>query len=608
MQKIRRFTRLAAPYRVRIVFFIIFNLFTAVFNVFSIAIIIPFLKIIFRGDEGPLTPVAKPEGLDTNAWLSYFDYKQALLIQDLGAHQALVFFSGFIILMFLLKNVFHFLSFFNLAYIRSAVVRDIRQRLYAKWIHLPMGYYGKQKKGDLMSRFSNDVKDIEWSLLGVLEVIYKHPFSIIVPLVSLFITSWQMTVFVIVVLPVSGFVISRLGKKLKDAAQKGQEKLSVVTSLLEETLGGVKIIKSFNAENRLKKRFNKLNDDHFWMMVKLHRRELAASPLSEFMSSIVIAMILVFGGYLVLNENIALSGEYFIAYVAIFSQLIPPSKALSEGFFRMQKGLASLDRVEYILDEPHAEISDSEGLVRPKFEDKLSFKNVAFRYDDQPVLRNVSFDIKKGQTVALVGPSGGGKSTIADLCLRFYDVKEGVIELDGEDIRKMALAQWRHLFGMVTQESILFNDSVSNNIKLSAPNASHEEVVAAAKLANAHEFITELDRGYESSVGDRGMNLSGGQMQRIAIARAVLKNPPFLILDEATSALDTESEHLVQEALNKVMKLRTSLVIAHRLSTVKSADTILVLEKGKIIEQGNHDDLIAHNGMYKKLIDMQELG
>lgn len=533
------------------------------------------------------------------------DYKLRSFILEVGDLSAIYWFSFAIIFLFFLRNLFNYLSFFNMAYMRSGVVRDLRQRVYNHAVDLPLSYYSAEKKGDLLSRLTNDVKEIEWGVVGAIEMLLKHPFYILLYLTSLFLISWQLTLFSLLVLPVSALVISRLAKMLKRTARKGQAKLGEVISVIEETLGGLKVIKSFNAENRIKKLFKARNQEHFRLMVKLHRRELAASPLSEFMGSVVIAALLIFGGRLVLNDDVHLTGEYFLVYIGLFSQLITPVKALSEAFFRVQKADASMERLEDIL---HAEIKITEktdAKILAGLKSSITYENVSFSYTDSTVLHDVSFSIEKGSTVALVGASGGGKSTIADLLPRFYDVISGRIAIDGIDIRDLTLESLRRNMGIVTQESVLFNDTVANNIKLGNKDASQAEVEAAARIANAHDFITTLQDGYNTYVGDRGSNLSGGQRQRLSIARAVLSDPEILILDEATSALDTESEKLVQDALEKLMKNRTSLVIAHRLSTIKKADKILVVENGHIIESGSHEELLKLGKTYKRLFELQ---
>lgn len=537
--------------------------------------------------------------------LKYFDYRLSLFIHETGALKSLYLFSGMIVLMFLLKNVFNYLALYNLAWVRSAVVRDLRMSIYRKILELPLAFYSNERKGDIISRMTNDVKEIEWSLLGALEMILKHPVNILIPILTLFITSWQLTIFVLIVLPLSGYIISRLGKRLKNAAKEGQSQLGHVISLIEETLSGLKIIKGFNAEADSIHRFDTSNQRHFKLMVKLHRKEFAASPLSEFMGSLVIASILIFGGNLILRNDVGLSGEYFIYYIVIFSQLIPPSKAISESFFRVQKGAASLERLEEIW---HAENPIKGPVVSPELPTlnrHVKFQGVSFSYGNDLVLRNINLEIPSGKTYALVGASGAGKSTLVDLLPRFHDVSSGSITLDGKDIRNFTLHDLRGMLGIVTQESILFNDTVEANIRLGRPDASMMEIEEAAKIANAHEFISQLPEGYQTNIGDRGGNLSGGQRQRLSIARAVLKNPALLILDEATSALDTESERLVQDALDKLMKNRTSLVIAHRLSTIQHADQIIVMHQGSIAETGTHNQLHAQNGIYRKLCDMQ---
>ncbi len=602
MKKFGPILRLALVYRSRLARFILFNLLTALFSVFSISLIVPFLKVIFRQAQSEIVPVSfawNPESI-----LKYFDYRLNLFISEFGALESLYLFSGMIVGMFLLKNLSSYFSFYNLAWVRSAVVRDLRLSVYKKILELPLSFFSSERKGDIISRMTNDVKEVEWSLLGALELLGKHPLNILIPLVTLFLTSWQLTLFVLIVLPLSGYLISKLGKKLRHAAKEGQEQMGYVISLIEETLGGLKILKAFNAEGNSIDRFKDSNHKHFRLMVKLHRREFAASPLSEFMGSLVIASILVFGGRLILNESSSLSGEYFIYYIVIFSQLINPAKAISEAFFRVQKGAASLERIEDLL---HAEnpIKDHSSTLMPTLNRGVTFKDVSFNYVGTPVLQIINFELPIGKTFALVGASGAGKSTLADLIPRFYDVSEGSIQFDGVDIREFSLHQLRDCIGIVTQESILFNDTIEANIRMGKPEATLEEIEEAAKVANAHEFIIRMPEGYQTVIGDRGGKLSGGQRQRLSIARAVLKNPALLILDEATSALDTESEKLVQEALDTLMKGRTSLVIAHRLSTIQHADRIIVMNQGLIVEQGTHDELIMQDGYYKKLCDMQ---
>ena len=563
--------------------------------------LVPFLKVIFKENVSLSKEVSF--SWNPSQLVDYIDYQLSSLIVEWGPFNSLIYFSIGIVVMFFLKNIFLFLAFYNLAYIRSGVVRDIRQELYDHILTLPISYFNKEKRGDIISKLTNDIKEVEWSLLGVLEMLFKHPFAIIIPIIALFITSYKLTLFVIIVLPVSGFIISRLGKKLKDAAQLGQEKMGEVISQLEESLHGVKIIKAFNASKDKKTSFKLLNDQHFGLMVKLHRREFLASPLSEFMGSIVISVILIYSGNLILNQESSLTGSFLIAYIAMFSQLIPPAKAITEAFFRIKKGSASLERLNEILVHP----AEKDGGQQSKlsFERELQLNKVSFSYGDTQVLKEIDLKVLKGQTIALVGPSGGGKSTLVDLIPRFLELKQGNILIDGVDISDFSLEALRSSIGVVTQEAILFNDTVANNIKMGDYYCSGDQIIEAAKVANAHEFIQDLEDGYNSTIGEKGMNLSGGQRQRLSIARAVLKNPPILILDEATSALDTESEKYVQEALEKVMKGRTSLVIAHRLSTIQNADVIVVIEQGQIAEQGTHDELMKKEGIYQKLVALQ---
>lgn len=574
------------------------------FNVVSIAMIIPFLELIFYGDKSQVNVVEFSS--DPSSWMAYFNYLMGAKINELGQQSALIYFSIGIVVAFFLKNLALYLAFYNLAYVRSGVVRDIREQIYNHLLRLPLSYFNKEKRGDTMSRFTNDVKEVEWSLLGVVELYFKHPLAILIPLVVLFVMSYQLTLFVIIVLPLSGFLISRVGKRLKNAAQAGQEKLSDVLSHLEESLHGIKIIKAFSASADKQEKFKDLNDDHFRQMVRLNRKELLASPLSEFMASIVLSSILIYSGSLILSDNSSLPPSVLIGYIAIFSQLIPPAKAISEAFFRLKKGAASMGRINEILAS-NQEI-DSYGDKNSSFENSIKLTDVSFGYGDTLVLKNINLEIKKGQTVALVGPSGGGKSTLVDLIPRFHELNGGTITIDGKDISKIDLSSLRSLMGIVTQDAILFNDTAANNIKMGDHYISGDQLLEAAKIANAHTFIKNLDKGYNTNLGEKGTNLSGGQRQRMSIARAVAKEPPLLILDEATSALDTESEKMVQDALEKVMQNRTSIVIAHRLSTIQKADKIVVLDKGEIAERGTHDELISQNGIYKKLVDLQTFG
>lgn len=584
-----------------------FNILASVFGAFSIMTVVPFLQIIFNlnpSSNSPKPSLAVQTGLlnEANAWLK-------LQIVEWGSFYSLVFFSSMLVVMFLLKNLSLYIAFTGLSHMRAGIANNLRQLMYHKLLKLPMSFYSSERKGDLITRATNDVREVEWSFIGVLEMVLKHPFMLLIPFGLLFYISWQLTLFVLVVLPLSGYIISRLAKRLKKAARLGTEKLGDVISQFEETLGGIKIIKAFNAEGKSIHHFDEKNNEHFRLTKKVLKREYAASPLSEFMGSIVISTILIFAGRLILKNDFGLSGEMFIMYIAMFSQLIPPAKALSECYFRLEKGMASMERINDVL---HAEdgIHETSGALEVQdFKESLTFKNVSFSYNPStPVIKEIDLVIHKGEKVALVGSSGAGKSTLADLVLRFHDPNSGAILYDGIDIRKLSLKGYRNKIAVVTQEPILFNDTVENNLKLGNPTATPEEMIAAAKQANAHSFIEIMDDGYQTLVGERGGKLSGGQKQRLTIARAILSNPEILVLDEATSALDSESEKLVHDALEKLMENRTSIIIAHRLSTIQNADKIVVLEHGKIVETGTHQELIQKQGIYNSLYKLQSLG
>jgi subfamily B ATP-binding cassette protein MsbA len=485
------------------------------------------------------------------------------------------------------------------------VVKDIRKKVYDKILRLPNSYFSDSRKGDIMSRVGMDVNEIESSVMSSLEMAFRDPITIIVFLVSMFIISYQLTFFAIILLPVSGYIIGRIGKNLRKQSLRLQQQLGILMSILEETLSGIRIIKAFNAEKKVFAAFEKSNNTYTRIIKKVQRRKFLASPLSEFLGTVVMMILMYVGGNLVLNNTSVLTSEKFITYLIIFSQIINPAKAFSTGYYNIQKGIAAYDRIDSIFKE-EVIIQDNPSPVRINtFESAIEYRNIYFTYDTEMVLKNINLTIEKGKTIAIVGKSGSGKSTLVDLLPRFIDPRSGEIYLDGRDIREYKISDLRNLLGIVSQQSILFNDTFFNNIAFGMDNANEEEVIQAARIANAHDFIMETNDGYQTNVGDAGSKLSGGQKQRISIARALLKNPPILILDEATSSLDTESEKLVQDAIIKLMKNRTSIVIAHRLSTVKHSDEILVLEEGQIVENGNHDQLLAKNGYYKKYHSLQ---
>ena len=602
MKKFIDILKYLAPYKGRIALNLVFNLLNAAFSVVSFSAIVPFLKILFDSVEKE----ADPNAVVGSGILDQLNAGFEKYIREEGPMEALFIFCVAIVILFFVRNIFRYLALHQMAFLRNVAVRDLRREIYQKLLRLPMAYYTDERKGQIMARFTNDVAEVEWSVMGALEALFRQPVMIILYLITLLGISWELTLFVIVVLPITGLMIGLIGKSLKRTAKKGQEELGEVVTSLEETVGGIRIVKGFTAEDVFNRHFNKVNDQHFKLMVRLFRKQYLTSPLGETLSAITIALILWFGGNLVLDGH-TLNGEFFILYIVIFSQMISPARALSESFVRVQRGISASERIDEILmaDEQVLESETAEAIT--SFKEQIEFRNVTFKYGDEPVLKNINLVVKRGESIALVGPSGGGKTTLVDLMPRFYDVSEGEILLDGKNIKDFKVYDLRGLFGIVSQQSILFNDSVKNNLLIGNQYASDKQVIDALHAANAHGFAVSLSEGLDTGVGEAGNKLSGGQKQRLSIARAILNDPPIMIMDEATSALDTESERLVQDALEKLTEGRTSFVIAHRLSTVQHADRIIVIDKGEIVEMGTHTELLEKNGLYRRLVDLQDL-
>ncbi len=582
---------------------VVFNLLSVVFSLFTLNMLIPFVSILFATHEE--TYQLMVFRLDFQVIINNFYYYLTLIINRYGEVGALISISMLVVLTSLLKNGFRYLALYNLAPVRNGVVRDIRNDIYDKTLDLPLAYYSQGRKGDLISRMTNDVQQIETTVIHSFSMLLRDPMTIIVYMGWLLLMSPQLTLFVLVLLPLAGYVIGRIARTLKPTALKGQGKMGILLSVMEETLTGLRIIKAFNAEEKMQRQFRSLNSLYTRIMNKLYRRQDLASPLSEFLGTTVFIIILMYGGSLVLSGGSSLSPEAFVGYLAIFSQIIQPAKYFSKAWYDIQKGMASAERIDKLLSAEVTIRDSSNAIPKKDFTSDIVFEGVSFRYEDNYVLKNINIRIRKGQRVALVGQSGAGKSTFVDLIPRFYDVEEGEIRIDGIPLADIRIKDLRSLMGNVNQEPILFNDTFFNNIAFGEAGASQEDVIKAAMIANAHDFIMESPLGYHTNVGDRGGKMSGGQRQRISIARAVLKNPPILILDEATSSLDTESEKLVQQALTNVMQNRTSIVIAHRLSTIVHADLICVMHEGRIVETGTHNELLKLNGIYNKLHGLQ---
>jgi len=596
--------RFIYPYKRYVVLAFVFNLLGALFGAFQFAALKPVLDVLF-GVQKEL--IAKPaewaltiESIKDNLMFELSD-----IIHKFGPEKALVYIGLFLIIMVFLKVLFTYLALYVLVPLRNGVVRDIRNQIYLKILELPIGFFSEERKGDIIARMTGDVQEIDNSIMSSLEMLLKEPLIIIISLVFMIYMSWSLTLFVFLLLPVVGYLIGKVGKSLKKPSMKGQNKMGELLSTIEESLSGLRIIKAFNAEKKVQDHFKKQNTEYYNIMNSLMWRRYLAHPMSEFLGTAVIVIVLWYGGKLVLSANSNLSPAGFITYLVFFYSIINPAKSFTTAFYAIQKGLASMERIDKVMLAENNIIDKENPQSVKTFTSQIEYKDVTFRCIEDDVLKKVSLTIPIGKTIALVGQSGSGKSTFVDLLPRFYDVSEGQILVDGIDIRDYKIADLRGLMGNVNQDPILFNDTFFNNISFGVENATLEQVETAAKVANAHDFIIATSEGYQSNIGDRGGKLSGGQRQRVSIARAVLKNPPILILDEATSALDTESEKLVQEALENLMKNRTSIVIAHRLSTIKNADLICVFHEGEIVERGNHDELLALDGIYKKLHGMQ---
>lgn len=602
MKKFRIIFGLVRGFKKRLISNFVFNILNAIFSLFTFAALVPFLQILFRTED---ETQAVKGGVINRMWQD-FSASIGHFVDTHGQVNALVLMCSAIVVLALLKNLVNYLSLLSIAHIRSAVSSDLRSRLYARILELPLAFFTNERKGDLISRMTNDLMEVEFSVIGTLEALLKSPVMVLISLITLFGLSWKLTLFSLVFLPLSGFLISRIAKSLKNAAKRGKGTLGNLISLIEETLTGNRIIKVFNAEQSFTEKFEKQNKAYFRLMTRLYRREYLSSPMSEFISLVVISILLFAGGRIVLAGE--LDGKLLIFYLVVFSQIIQPARAFSDAIFKINKGVASLERVNEIL---HAEVTVKDKPdARPlaAFNDAIEFRNVTFGYYGDPVIRDFNLTLKKGQTVALVGPSGSGKSTLASLLARFYDPISGDVLLDGHPLSGYHVQDVRALLGFVSQDAILFNDSVRNNIALGQSSIDEARILQSARIANAMEFIERLEGTFDYNIGDGGNKLSGGQKQRLAIARAVYKNPPILILDEATSALDTQSEKLVQEAIYKLMENRTSLVIAHRLSTIRKADLIAVVEHGRLVQSGTHESLMATPGLYRNLVEMQTFG
>ena len=588
---------------------LLFNLLSAVSSLFSFAAIIPILQILF-GMESSESSYFNWEWSDGMSQIGaaiknnlYYAVEQ--MVAYTGPQMALMYLGIFLIFTTALKVGTTYMAMFSMVPIRTGVVRDLRNQLYKKIVSLPLGFFSEERKGDIMSRMLGDVNEIEVSIMSSLELVFKNPILIFIYLSVMFAMSWELTIFVLLLLPFSGWLIGRIGRSLKASSQVGQQQTGEMLSQIEETLSGLRIVKAFNAEHKVQNRFAKINENIRLTFTRMNNRYNLAHPVGEFIGTVVIAILMWFGGSLIINNSSSIGAAEFIYYILIFYSIIQPAKDLSRATYSIRKGMASLDRVDMILNTENTIVEPENPQPLPSFNSTIEFKNVSFRYQTEWVLKDINLTIEKGKTVAFVGQSGSGKSTLVDLVPRYYDVEEGEICIDGINVKNFRTHDIRVHLGNVNQEAILFNDSFYNNITFGVENATMEQVMEAARIANAHDFIMATEAGYETNIGDRGSKLSGGQRQRISIARAILKNPPILILDEATSALDTESEKLVQEALENLMKSRTTLVVAHRLSTIKRADEICVLHEGRIVERGKHNELIKLNGYYKRLVDMQ---
>ena len=610
-ENLKKIIPFALVYKKDIILNVIYNILYALFSTLSFIALIPMLDVLFKDAEKILV---KPQY--TTIWdlpkfgNDYLYYSITKLTNESGPQYALLLVVVIIIITFLLKNFFNYLGLNHLMLVKNGVLRDLRNKMFDKIISLPISYYSEKRKGDIMARMLGDVNEVRNSFFSILELIVKEPMTIVFTIAAMIAISFKLTIFVFIFIPISGFVISKIGKTLKAKSKKAQDENGQLISVVEETLGGLKVVKSYNAEGSFTNKFKNSIQRLYRLTNSIGRKNNLSSPLSEFMGIVVIAILLWYGGNMVLVETFAdgsplLEGSKFIAYMGLAYNILTPAKAISKASYQVKSGLAAAERVFDVLEVENTITDKENAVVKNSFDSLITIENINFKYEEENVLKNFSLEVPKGKTVALVGQSGSGKSTIANLLTRFYDVQEGSVKIDGIDIKDMTLESLRHLMGLVTQDSILFNDTIKNNIRLGKEDATDEEIIAALKVANAYEFVSDLPKGIETNIGDAGGKLSGGQKQRLSIARAVLKNPPIMILDEATSALDTESEKFVQIALENMMQNRTSVVIAHRLSTIQKADKIVVMQKGEIVEQGTHDELLALNGTYSKLVMMQ---